>query len=101
MNWYTNNVGAKPKPDNAVMTKNYAKKNLSMRDIISKTHPEQIQAIIATKTTAKPGDPQWLSHYPNALTTVLASLTKEEREEAERKVKGWAETGAPREIQRL
>jgi hypothetical protein len=86
--------------DNVATTKNYVKKVITVRDVIRRTHQDKIHAIVAKKTKDKRGSPGWLRFYPAALNQVFDGLTKKEMDLAEEDAKEWAETGAPRDVQR-
>jgi hypothetical protein len=65
------------------------------------THRDQIFALINTRTEESSGQKNWLSLYPQALSDVLAGLSSEELEEAERLAEEWSDKGLPREEQRV
>jgi hypothetical protein len=86
--------------DEVATTKNYAKKVVSVRDVLRKTHKAEIHAIVAEKTKDKVGSTGWLKYYPGAVNQVLDGLSKKEMEQTEDDAKQWTETGAPRDVQR-
>jgi hypothetical protein len=74
-------------------------KTHTLRTVIAAEYKETINGIIAEKTDAAPGDPEWIKHYPSAVTAILDGLTDKEMEDVTNKMEEWNATGPTREEQ--
>jgi hypothetical protein len=99
-NWFGNNAAKLKQPDvNSVKNAGKKLKVFSARDVVKLSHQEQIRDLISQKTDDQPGFGGWISHYPGAVTTVMAGLSDAELKEAEETAKGWNENRPPKEAQ--
>jgi hypothetical protein len=100
-NWFGNNVSKKKSPEGTVQSpKKGTKKSFTIRDVVKVTHKEKIYAAISEETDAPPGQPEWLRHYPTALTAIIDGLTEAELENVEDTAQEWTSNEVPREVQR-
>lgn len=97
-NWFGNNAAKHGASEATPKTKHV--KASTIRDVIKQSHQERIRALIAKETTGGSGSPDWLKHYPAALSKVMETLTEAELEEAKDTMREWNTRGVPREIQR-
>jgi len=94
--WYNNHRGG---------TKNRRvfkfQHKISLRNVVAHFRGEDVRTEVeANCPNAKPGSPEYLSHYQRALTKIVQSLTNDEREEYEAARQEWQDTTPPAEIQR-
>jgi hypothetical protein len=72
------------------------KKTYTAHDIVISIHSDCINKKVAKLSKgAKLGSPDWLKHYPDAVTYVISKLSREEQAEVDRTINEWEVSGPP------
>jgi len=61
---------------------------------------DRVSALASRQSNAAPGTPTYLAAYPEALTTTLEGLSKEEKQVIQKLADEWNEEGPPDEQKR-
>ena len=65
--------------------------------VVTALFRNEIHVIVAEKTSANPGERDWLKHHPAAVTQVMNGLNKEEMAEMEATRDEWNSEGPDQE----
>ena len=65
------------------------------------SYKDQILAAVSEETDEPAGHPDWLKHYPAALTKIMSGLTEEQLAEAEREAEKWNDDRPTKDAQRV
>ena len=63
-------------------------------------YQDRVSELASRQSNAAPGTPEYLAAYPQALTTALEGLSKEEKREMQKLADEWNEEGPPDEEKR-
>src|SRR5882672_9779332 len=64
-----------------------------LRDAVGVQYADRVSKLASRQSNAEPGTPAYLAAYPEALTTALEGLSKEERQEMQKLAYEWNEEG--------
>lgn len=74
--------------------------NWNWRRVLKLERHAEVIAAMEQKTSAKPGEPEWLALFQAGVTKVANSLSDEDKAELRRKAVEWTKEGPPPEVQR-
>jgi hypothetical protein len=97
-NWFGNNTAKKNLTGDGPPKKT-GKKLFTVRDVVKASHKDQIHAAVSEETDEQVGHPDWLKHYPAALTKIMSGLTEEQLAEAAREAEKWNDDRPTKEVQ--
>jgi len=66
-----------------------------LRDAVAVQYGDRVSKLASSQSNAAPGTPAFLAAYPQALTTTLEALSKEEKLEFQKLADEWNEEGPP------
>jgi len=66
-----------------------------MRDAVGIKYSQEVSELARRESQVKAGSPAYLGSYPHAVTSVLQSLTEQQREELEGLAHTWKREGPP------
>src|SRR5882672_3555334 len=66
-----------------------------LRDAVSVQYADRVSKLASRQSNAAPGTPAYLAAYPEALTTALEGLSKEEKWGMQKLADEWNEEGPP------
>src|SRR5882724_5161316 len=71
-----------------------------LRDAVTMQHGDRVSELASRQSNAALGTPAYLAAYPQALTTALEGLSKQEKREMQKLADEWNEEGPPDEEKR-
>ena len=67
--------------------------------MVKASYKDEIHAAVSEETDEPVGHPDWLKHYPAALTKIMSGLTEEQLAEAAREAEKWNNDHPTKEVQ--
>jgi len=71
-----------------------------LRDAVGVQYADRVSKLASRQSNAAPGTPAYLAAYPEALTTTIEGLSKEEKRGMQKLADEWNEEGPPDEQKR-
>jgi hypothetical protein len=75
------------------------KKSSATCDVVISMHSDHINKKVAKLSKGtKSGSPDWIKHYPNAVTHVISKLSREEQAKVQQTINEWEAARPPDKV---